>query len=114
VQSFPAPSNKVRVSSNGGVQPRWRRDGKELFYLAADGKLMALDVKLGPPFQAGIPHALFDPPVFGRGGSLNNFSFRYDVTPDGQRFLIDSAAQSEGSAPEPIAVVLNWAAGLQK
>jgi Tol biopolymer transport system component len=112
VQSFPVPSSKFRVSSNGGVQPRWRRDGKELFYIAADGKLMAVDVKTAPTFQAEIPHALFDPHVY--GGSTTNFNFRYDVTPDGGRFLVNSAVQSDSRASEPITVVLNWAAGLPK
>jgi hypothetical protein len=112
VQSFPVPSSRIRVSSNGGVQPRWRRDGKELFYIAGDGKLMAVDVKTAPTFQAEIPHALFDPHVF--GGGITNFVFRYDVTPDGQRFLVNSSLESETSASDPITVVLNWAAGLPK
>jgi WD40 repeat protein len=112
VQSFPVPSSKFRVSNNGGVQPRWSRDGKELFYIAADGKLMAVDVKTAPTFHAEIPHALFDPHVY--GGSTTNYNFRYDVSPDGRRFLVNSAVQSESRAPDPITVVLNWAAGLPK
>jgi serine/threonine protein kinase/Tol biopolymer transport system component len=112
VQSFPVPSSKVRVSSNGGVQPRWRRDGKELFYIAADGKLMAVDVKTLPTFQADSPRSLFDPLVFGGGNSTQVVG--YDVTPDGRRFLVNSVPQSGSSAPEPITVVLNWAAGLPK
>jgi Tol biopolymer transport system component len=108
VQSFPAPSSKVRISSNGGAQPRWRGDGKELFYINFDRKLMAVDVKTAPTFQPGIPQVLFDPHVFGdvSGGGASAILFRYDVTPDGQRFLVDSVAQSE-TAPEPITVVLN-------
>jgi hypothetical protein len=112
VQSFPVPSGVVRVSSNGGVQPRWRRDGKELFYIAGDGKLMAVDVKTAPTFQAEIPHVLFDPHV--AGGSTTTFYFRYDVSPDGRRFLVNGAVQSESRAPNPITVVLNWPVGLPR
>jgi len=110
VQSFPIGAGKFMVSTAGGVQPRWRRDGKELFYIAADGKLMAVDVKMSPKFDAGTPKALFDPRILGGGGSSG--FFRYDVTPDGQRFLVNSmATPTETAAPEPITVVLNWNAG---
>ncbi|HKE24306.1 MAG TPA: protein kinase [Bryobacteraceae bacterium] len=111
VQSFPAGAGKFQVSSSGGVQPRWRRDGKELFYIASDGKLMAVDVKTAPAFQAEIPHALFDPQI--QGGGSAQFVFRYDVAPDGQRFLVNTEGQAEAVA-EPITVVLNWQAGLKK
>jgi Tol biopolymer transport system component len=86
VQSFPVPTSRVKISSNGGAQPRGRRDGKELFYIAADRKLMAVDVRNAPTFQPGIPHVLFDPHVSGtlRGG-FGLLTFNYDVTPDGQR-----------------------------
>jgi hypothetical protein len=73
---------------------------------------MAVDVKTAPTFHAEIPHALFDPHVY--GGSTTNYNFRYDVSPDGRRFLVNSAVQSESRAPDPITVVLNWAAGLPK
>jgi hypothetical protein len=112
VQSFPVPSSKFRVSSNGGVQPRWRHDGKELFYIAGDGKLMAVDLKTAPTFQPGIPHALFDPRIY--GGSSTNYNFRYDVTADGRRFLVNSVPESQTSTPDSITVVVNWAPGLQK
>ena len=91
VQSFPDPTKgKWPVSANGGVQPRWREDGRELFFIAADGKLMAVDVKDEPPnFSPGPPRPLFQMPVtpFGTNGPpLNGFS--YDVTTDGQRFVL--------------------------
>ncbi len=112
VQSFPAGAGKFLVSSTGGVQPRWRRDGKELFYIAPDGKLMAVDVKTAPKFEAGIPHALFDSRILNPAAQ---YVFRYDVTPDGQRFLVNTTRQSEAAAaPEAITVVLNWTAGLKK
>jgi Tol biopolymer transport system component len=109
VQSFPAGAGKVQVSSGGGTQPRWRRDGKELFYIAADGKLMAVDVKADAGFEAGIPHALFD----SRIQTLDNLMFRYDVASDGQRFLINAMTESN-AAPEVLTVVLNWMTGLKK
>ena len=109
----PAGAGKFQVSNGGGRQPRWRRDGKELFYIADDGKLMAVDVKTGSRFEAGIPHALFDPRIFNVGAAVN--VFRYDVTPDGQRFLVNTAKQGEAAtAPDAVTVVLNWTAGLKR
>jgi eukaryotic-like serine/threonine-protein kinase len=112
VQSFPAGAGQFLVSSGGGTQPRWRRDGKELFYIAGDGKVMAVDVKTAPRFEAGIPHALFD----SRMWTPNAFGLvPYDVTPDGQRFLVNTMKLGEAAAPpEAITVVLNWMAGLKR
>ena len=66
IQPFPAPPNggsKIPISRDGGSQPRWRRDGKELFYFSPDGKLMAADVTEGPTFKASVPRTLFQVPV---------------------------------------------------
>ena len=112
MQSFPEGSSKFQVSSSGGVQPRWRRDGKELFYIAADGKLMSSDVQTTPTFHAGIPRALFDPHIARSSGAP--FATRYDVTPDGQRFLVNSTGLPEPGASEGITVVLNWAQSFSK
>ena len=108
VQTFPASGGKWRVSTGGGSQPRWRRDGRELFYIAADRKLMAVDVKLGSTFEAGVPK-----PLFGPLGVLTLTDFRnhYAVTADGQRFLINTTI--EGADAAPITVVVNWTAGLR-
>jgi len=118
VQSFPAGSGTVRVSSGGGSQPRWRRNGKELFYMGPGGKLMAVDVKTAPAFQAGTPHALFDSHIWlPEAGSrvTSTFIFHYDVSSDGQRFLVNTTQQTETPAASPgITVVLNWTAGLKK
>ena len=104
VQSFPELGFRAQVSVAGGSQPRWRRDGKELFYLAADRKLMAVKVRATPTsFEAGVPVALFD---------LPNEGSRYDVAADGQRFLITRGVRELG--PSPMTVVLNWMAGLKK
>jgi Tol biopolymer transport system component len=115
VQSFPAGAGKFQVSTGGGgTQPRWRRDGKEIFYLAADGKLMAVGVQTAPKFEVGAPKALFDP-MIPRGRAPPAVFFRYDVTVDGKRFLVNSVSTApESSAPAPITVVVNWLAALKR
>jgi hypothetical protein len=107
VQSFPPAGGKWQVSTNGGAQPQWRRDGKELFYVAPDRKLMAVDVRLGSSFEMGTPVALFQTQV--SGFTSPN---RYAASADGQRFLINSTVQD--ASPTPITVILNWAATLRK
>jgi eukaryotic-like serine/threonine-protein kinase len=104
VQSFPELGFRSQVSVAGGSQPHWRRDGKELFYLAADRKLMAITARATPTtFEAGAPVVLFD---------LPNEGSRYDVAADGQRFLITQGVRE--LAPSPITVVINWPASLKK
>ena len=113
VQSFPAGGGKFQVSTGGGSEPRWRRDGKEIFYIGADGRLMAVDVRTIPKFEAGAPKALFD-------AQLTIFSptlpfFHYDVTADGRRFLVNSAVTAkDGSIEAPITVVVNWQAAVKR
>jgi Tol biopolymer transport system component len=108
VQSYPPGGPRVLVSSNGGSDPHWRRDGKELFYVAADHHLMAVSVKLAPTFAYDIPVPLFataltDPnPV--------TYPSQYDVSADGQRFLIKVPVDQANSAP--INIILNWTAVL--
>jgi serine/threonine protein kinase len=109
VRPFPASGGQWMVSTNGGAQPRWRGDGKELFYFSAERKLMAVEVKEdGNTFTAGTPRPLFEmrTVAFFIGASL------YDVTRDGQRFLL--ITPGEESSPSPLTVVLNWTAGLKK
>jgi len=109
VQPFPAAAGgKWMVSQGGGNQPRWRRDGKELFYISADSKVMAVPVATTPAFTPGVPTALFAAPIW--GGATGGNVTRYDVTADGQKFLINVLP----SPPSPMTVVLNWAAALQK
>jgi eukaryotic-like serine/threonine-protein kinase len=112
VQSFPAGAGKFQISMSGGVQPRWRRDGKELFYLSLERKLMAVEVKTVPTFEYGVPKELFQTPVFRAEGFP--LVFAYDVAPDGNRFLVLGAADSGGANSSPVTVVLNWAAGLRR
>jgi len=104
VQPFPANGNKWQVSSVGGTFPKWRRDGRELYYFGADRKMMAVEVKAGAAFEAGAPTPLFDT---GIGIPLDS----YAVTSDGKRFLMRVA---EGSGSSPATVVLNWTAGIKR
>jgi eukaryotic-like serine/threonine-protein kinase len=99
---------KWLISTGGGIDPRWRRDGKELYYVAADGKLMAVDATTSTGFQAGTPKALFQVPVSGVGA----VSQSWDLAPDGKRFLFPVPTSGQDTAP--FTVVLNWQAGLKK
>jgi serine/threonine protein kinase len=103
---------RVQISTNGGSQPRWSADGKELFYVAPDGNLMAVEVKLSPRFEAGVPKALFPTRIL--AGPNDRHLFRYAVAPDGKRFLINTPTQAAESNASPITVVLNWTAVLKR
>jgi len=98
------PGGQQMISVGGGLQPLWRRDGKEIFYIAPDSKVMAVPVTTGSTFQRGTPVALFTAPVF--GGAAGTALKAWDVTPDGKRFLINSVVTETSSTP--ITVVLNW------
>ena len=106
VQSFPGPSAKSLVSSNGGAQVRWRDDGKELFYVALDGHLMAVPIKLdlaGKTLESGEPTPLFATRV---GGAVqSNYKQQYMVASNGQRFLMNVLIEEPNS---PITIMLNW------
>ena len=101
-------SGKWLISNSGGTEPRWRGDGKELYYRSADGKLMAVEVTTEPVFQAAALKALFQAPLAGGPASLP----QWDVSSDGKRFLFPAPA--EQAASTPFTVVLNWQAGLKK
>jgi Tol biopolymer transport system component len=120
VRPFPAGEGKWQISTGGGVVgffPRWRGDGRELFYMdsgQSGGKLMAVDVRsTGSAFEAGTPRALFDSGFVGLGEGGRPYT-TYAVLADGQRFLIPRpvASVTQDASP-PIAVVLNWARGIQ-
>jgi len=110
VQPFPEASRgKWKIGS--GSQPHWRRDGRELFYISPDSKVMAVDVGTAPAFKAGTPKALFTAPIWAGA----RFVSRYDVTDDGKKFLMTTVPEESNSAASaPITVVLNWEAGLKK
>jgi hypothetical protein len=100
-----------QVSSQGGIEPQWRGDGRELFFLGADQKVMSVPVETEGVFRAGTPTALFstdlDPdglPVAGRN--------QYLVTADGQRFLINQPRRDAGRSA--VTVMINWPAALQR
>jgi len=108
VQTFPLSGSEWRISTGVGAQPRWRKDGRELFYIGADRKLMVVDVKLGPPFQVGVPKPLFETRV----PTINDFRNHFVVSTDGQRFLINSMTEARGTTP--IDVVKNWTTLLRR
>ena len=104
-----AGSQRFRISPNGGGQPRFRRDGKELFYVADDAQMMAATIRLGATFSFDSPKPLFRTRVLPRAAET---SAEYDVTRDGQRFLIGTVLDTPNSAvPRPV-IVLNWPAEL--
>jgi hypothetical protein len=107
VQTFPLSDRKWPVSTNGGYEPRWRGDGREIYFLSPDQKLMAATVGTGPSF--GVPKALFQTHV---SGGVDFLRTHYAVRRDGQRFLVNT--QTVNQAPNPITVVLNWTDGLKK
>jgi serine/threonine protein kinase len=106
VRPFEGKGPEVQISTTGGVQVRWRRDGKELFYLDPTGRLMAVDIKM----PAGViapssPTPLFSIHAF---GAFESFNTAYDVSADGQRFLI--LTSRDAMAPAPIKLILDWKA----
>jgi Tol biopolymer transport system component len=107
VDSFPQPGNRRQLSPDGGMQPRWRRDGTELFYVRSDQYLMAVPVKTAPTFEAGRPTPLFRSNILPQGSQSVWFDIAYDAAPDGQRFLVNSPPSDPGP---PITLVLNWLA----
>lgn len=106
VRTFPEATGKWQVSVNGGGDPNWRADGKELYFRGVDQKLMAVDVQLRGSFQAGTPHMLFPASTQAGVGVRNRFS----PSPDGSRFI--TIAPQSREAIGPTTVVLNWEAGL--
>jgi serine/threonine protein kinase/Tol biopolymer transport system component len=106
VQSVPPSGDKWTVSSGGGALPLWRSDGKELFYLTEDGKVMSSEIKPGAKFESGVPQQLFETRI------KFEQDYPYGVAPDGSRFLINTPA--EANDPAPMIVVLNWTATLKQ
>ena len=97
-----AAVGKWQVSTSGGDKPRWRRDGSELYYIAPDGKLMAVPIKAGASFEVGVATPLFDIETVG--------FFPYDVAADGRFLVLTPVAASDQTSP--VTVVLNWQAAL--
>jgi eukaryotic-like serine/threonine-protein kinase len=99
VQRFPDPRDKLQISTNGGVSPRWAPDGHELYFLSIDRHLMAVQTRLSSPLQVGAPRPLFRT-------SVDLGANRYAPSRDGKRFLLNIGLADSGAAQ--IVVVLNW------
>jgi len=101
VAAFPNAAAKWQISTQGGSLPRWSSDGKELFYVAADGHLMSVPITSGGPLlQWSAPHRLFLMPALGAS---------YDVAPGGEKFLV--LTPTEDFKPNELTVLMNWQAG---
>ena len=105
VRDFPSASHKWQVSNRGGLIPHWRRDGRELFYLAPDGTLMAVAVNPGAAFEFGAPHALFETNLR-LTPRYKTWMNQYAVAHDGQRFLLNRPVPE--TAPSAITAVIPW------
>jgi eukaryotic-like serine/threonine-protein kinase len=99
----PSPGTKWLVSRGGGAQPRWRRDGRELFYISADSQMMCVEVSTRPTFQSGTPHPLFQSDIVDTG--IRTGPISWDLASQGKRFLIITPNSPEAST---VNVVLNW------
>jgi eukaryotic-like serine/threonine-protein kinase len=105
MQPFASPGGKHQISTDGGAQVRWRADGRELFYIAADGRLMVVPIQYssdGKSVEPGAPVPLFATRAGGSAISVNKQA--YVVSPDGQRFLMSVVEETAS----PIAIILNW------
>jgi hypothetical protein len=108
VQDFPAGTQRKVVSTAGGMQPQWRSDGRELYYIQPDGSLMQVAVKAGERFEFAAPTTLFKTVI---PSMLNPYRMDYVPAADGQRFLMKVPVKETTPA---ITVVLNWPALLKK
>jgi Tol biopolymer transport system component len=102
VRAFPGPGGKWQVSTSGGLQPRWRADGKEIFYTAPGGRLMAVPVTAGPAFEKGTPQPLFQ--LRSRRTNIG----QYDVFAGGQKFIVNTVVTEKSATP--LTLVQNWLA----
>jgi Tol biopolymer transport system component len=104
VQPYPGPGGKSQISTEGGVEPLWNRNGRELFYRSGN-KMMSVEIAIKPSFSAGTPKKLFE----GAYQLLSGISTpNYDVSPDGQRFLMLKPSEETQAGSTQINVVLNW------
>jgi eukaryotic-like serine/threonine-protein kinase len=103
VQPYPGPGRKSQISTDGGAEPVWNRNRRELFY-RSENKVMAVDIATQPSFAVSKPHVLFEGAYMPAPGMVRN----YDVFPDGRRFLMVKPTEPAQAAPTQINVVLNW------
>jgi hypothetical protein len=107
VRSFPGGERLRRVSTRGGHSPRWRGDGRELYYVEPGGRVMAVPVASGDAFSPGAPRLLFQHGGFDLSPQASFAGFAYDVSSDGARFLV-AVPTGEAETPPPAIVMLNW------
>jgi serine/threonine-protein kinase len=111
VQPYPGPGGKWQVSIDGGTEPTWSRNGRELFYRSGN-RMMAVDTTMQPSFSAGKPRMLFEGPYFTTAFPQGTVS--YDVSADGQRFLMVKETEAASRSAAQINVVLNWTEELKR
>jgi len=109
VQPYPGPGGKYQISTDGGNEPVWNRNGRELFYRNED-KMMSVEITPDPSFSAGNPKVLFQGNYVSSAGAFPDF----DVSRDGQRFLMLKPVEQAQAAPTQIDVVLNWTEELKR
>jgi Tol biopolymer transport system component len=110
--AFPSFTDRRQISSGGGLEPRWRKDGKELYYfsLGSNRRVMAVEIREGVKLETGLPKTLFETNI-----SVSQSNYSYAVTGDGQKFLFrESVTTTAVGAIEPINVVINWPAALAR
>jgi Tol biopolymer transport system component len=114
VRTFPAGDDPKRISIDGGEEPRWRGDGKELYFVGMDGKFMAVPMRIGsgakPSLEPSGAQSLFAAPPLAH---YNTYAYDYDVTPDGKQFVLTTPVDRPGSSP-PLDMIVNWAEPLKK
>ena len=102
VRPFPeVDSARFAISSGGGIEPLWRRDGRELFYRTTRGEVFATAISDGPGFQHGAPVRLFSLPDM----QFQQYHRTWDIHPDGRRFLM---LRTTGTAAQSLSVIFNW------
>jgi Tol biopolymer transport system component len=109
MQTYPISGSKWQISTNNGTEIKWRRDGKELFYMTVAGEIMSVDtseLKPGAPFAAASPKSLFKPAI-----RTSSVARNFDVSPDGKRFLVNVLAESPSTSL--ITVFTRWNQGLK-
>jgi Tol biopolymer transport system component len=103
VMPFPPTGERWQLSANGGMQPRWRADGKELYFLAPDGGMMSVAIPATGPRQAARPTLLFSTGLTG-SAAFDQFA----PAPDGERFLLRRPVGAQASDTAPVTVIVNW------
>ena len=111
VQPYPGPGGKWQISTDGGTEPVWNRNGRELFYRSGN-RMMAVETTMQPSFSAGKPRMLFEGPYFTT--EFPNMTVSYDVSADGQRFLVVKETDAASRSAAQINVVQNWTEELKR